>query len=392
MCAAQRPRWSSCEERCSSGNARGQLRGSCARAGCSSHITCASRPGPVTIERLYKRLSLNGTQPTKRRKAAIMRSWKAVLLFGLVLSAGLVRAAEEAAEPAEDAEDEQDYADEERAFLIVRKYIKEELAVQGRNLTVYIEAYNAGTRCVLHSEGFNGSLQAAGGPPGGPLQIQPTSPRSHYRERATSSRRAAAARRCPACPNSQLCPTHTTDHSPPLPTKQRRERRRDQGRRAAPGLCAAGGRPRRVLRQARRRLQGRALVRAGGQDRRGRRGVRARQGHLQGRRRRRRAGALCVLAAGRGAVGCVVWSGVVERIGWVRWPQQSSDRCRHRGGKRGEKQGGPLGAHSVAISSRLQRPARSALHPPHQRPTPTAPPAPSTPPSPPPPPTPTSRS
>jgi len=80
-----------------------------------------------------------------------MARWKAVLLFGLVLTAGLCRAAEEA-EAADEAEDEQDYADEERAFLIVRKYVKEELAVQGRNITVHVEAYNAGNRCV--SDGY----------------------------------------------------------------------------------------------------------------------------------------------------------------------------------------------------------------------------------------------
>lgn len=70
-----------------------------------------------------------------------MASWKAILLFGLVLSAGLARAAEDN-KAASEAED--DYADEERAHLLVRKWIKDEVAVQGRNLTVHLEVYNAG--------------------------------------------------------------------------------------------------------------------------------------------------------------------------------------------------------------------------------------------------------
>ncbi|GBF98887.1 hypothetical protein Rsub_11525 [Raphidocelis subcapitata] len=71
-----------------------------------------------------------------------MAQWKAILLFGLVLSAACLRPA--AAEEAEDADDE-DYAEAERAHLIVRKWFKEERAVQGRNLTVHLELYNAGS-------------------------------------------------------------------------------------------------------------------------------------------------------------------------------------------------------------------------------------------------------
>ena len=83
------------------------------------------------------------------------RSWKLVLLFGLVCSAAVLRVtaeeeaadveadAEDAAAPAGEAEDD-DYADAERAHLIVRKWFKEERAVQGRNLTVFLEVYNAG--------------------------------------------------------------------------------------------------------------------------------------------------------------------------------------------------------------------------------------------------------
>lgn len=79
-----------------------------------------------------------------------MRSWKALLIFGLVLSSAVLRiASEEAAEPAEEAteeaEDDEDYSEADRAHLIVRKYFKDELGVQGRNLTVYLEIYNAGS-------------------------------------------------------------------------------------------------------------------------------------------------------------------------------------------------------------------------------------------------------
>lgn len=70
-----------------------------------------------------------------------MASWKALFLFGLVLSAAVYRVASEDAE----AEDEEDYSEAEKAHLIVRKYFKEEMGVQGRNLTVHIDVYNAGT-------------------------------------------------------------------------------------------------------------------------------------------------------------------------------------------------------------------------------------------------------
>jgi hypothetical protein len=76
-----------------------------------------------------------------------MKAWKALLLFGLVLTAAAVRpaAADDEAEASTEAEDD-DYADAERAHLIVRKWFKEERAVQGRNLTVHLEVYNAGTQ------------------------------------------------------------------------------------------------------------------------------------------------------------------------------------------------------------------------------------------------------
>lgn len=68
-----------------------------------------------------------------------MASWKALFLFGLVLSVAVCRVA------SEDAEDDEDYSEAEKAHLIVRKYFKEDMGVQGRNLTVHIDVYNAGT-------------------------------------------------------------------------------------------------------------------------------------------------------------------------------------------------------------------------------------------------------
>lgn len=68
-------------------------------------------------------------------------NWRSLLLLGLVLTAAVVRADEAAAE----AEDEEDYQEAEKAHLIVRKYFKDDMGVQGRNLTVHIEVYNAGT-------------------------------------------------------------------------------------------------------------------------------------------------------------------------------------------------------------------------------------------------------
>lgn len=82
------------------------------------------------------------------------KNWKLLLIFGLLLSSAVYRvvADEEAAEgeaaaateEATDAEDDEDYAEADRAHLIVRKYFTDELGVQGRNLTVYLEVYNAG--------------------------------------------------------------------------------------------------------------------------------------------------------------------------------------------------------------------------------------------------------
>lgn len=82
------------------------------------------------------------------------RNWKLLLVFGLLLSTALYRVAADeeatdgeapaAAEETTDAEDDEDYQDADRAHLIVRKYFKDELGVQGRNLTVHLEIFNAG--------------------------------------------------------------------------------------------------------------------------------------------------------------------------------------------------------------------------------------------------------
>lgn len=77
-----------------------------------------------------------------------------MLIFGLLVSSAVYRVvadedasegeAPAASEDASDAEDDEDYSEADRAHLIVRKYFKDELGVQGRNLTVHLEVYNAG--------------------------------------------------------------------------------------------------------------------------------------------------------------------------------------------------------------------------------------------------------
>lgn len=49
-----------------------------------------------------------------------------------------------AARCADDAEDDE-YGDAERALLVVRKTVAEDLAVQGRNVTVHLDIFNAGS-------------------------------------------------------------------------------------------------------------------------------------------------------------------------------------------------------------------------------------------------------
>lgn len=48
-----------------------------------------------------------------------------------------------------DVVEDDEYADSERGFLIVRKFVKDEIVIQGRNVTVTVDIYNAGSRCVL---------------------------------------------------------------------------------------------------------------------------------------------------------------------------------------------------------------------------------------------------
>lgn len=76
-----------------------------------------------------------------------MATWKFLILFGLILSSGLYKVyAEDDAEDSTEVEDEDDdYADADRAHLVVRKTIDQDLGVQGRNLTFTIELHNAGT-------------------------------------------------------------------------------------------------------------------------------------------------------------------------------------------------------------------------------------------------------
>jgi hypothetical protein len=76
------------------------------------------------------------------------RTLKALLLLSLVACAALAAAAaEEEAEAGEVADD--DYQEAERGFLVVRKFFatgkEDEWGVQGRNLTVTVDVYNAGT-------------------------------------------------------------------------------------------------------------------------------------------------------------------------------------------------------------------------------------------------------
>lgn len=95
--------------------------------------------------------SVSGTANSVDKMA---QNWKLLLIFGLLLSTAVYRVvsdeeasdseASAASEDATDAEDDEDYSEADRAHLIVRKYFKDELGVQGRNLTVYIEVHNAG--------------------------------------------------------------------------------------------------------------------------------------------------------------------------------------------------------------------------------------------------------
>lgn len=79
------------------------------------------------------------------------RSWLHLALLALVAASAFQQVAwaeeDEGVEDTATPDDENDeYADVERAHLVVRKYIKEEYVVQGRNVTVYIDIYNGGVK------------------------------------------------------------------------------------------------------------------------------------------------------------------------------------------------------------------------------------------------------
>jgi len=61
----------------------------------------------------------------------------------MLLSSQIVRSEDEDADDADDDADE--YEDVTRALLILRKSLKEEVAVQGRNVTVLLDIFNAGS-------------------------------------------------------------------------------------------------------------------------------------------------------------------------------------------------------------------------------------------------------
>ncbi|PNH08416.1 hypothetical protein TSOC_005021 [Tetrabaena socialis] len=64
-------------------------------------------------------------------------------IFALVLSSALLLGPVRA-EDDDGASDDDEYADASRAHLVVRKWCKEELVVQGKNVTVDIDIFNAG--------------------------------------------------------------------------------------------------------------------------------------------------------------------------------------------------------------------------------------------------------
>jgi hypothetical protein len=70
-----------------------------------------------------------------------MKAWHCLLIGALLLAGNFhsIRA-EEAAEAVED----DDYAEPDRAQLVVRKAAKDELVIQGRNVTIELEVLNGG--------------------------------------------------------------------------------------------------------------------------------------------------------------------------------------------------------------------------------------------------------
>jgi uncharacterized repeat protein (TIGR01451 family) len=72
--------------------------------------------------------------------------WKVLALLALLCFAQVVRADDDGDDGAD--EDDEDF-DVDRAHLIVSKVFKERFGVQGRNLTVEIQVYNAGNSSAL---------------------------------------------------------------------------------------------------------------------------------------------------------------------------------------------------------------------------------------------------
>ncbi|KXZ46128.1 hypothetical protein GPECTOR_46g197 [Gonium pectorale] len=71
------------------------------------------------------------------------RRLQIVGLVGLLLASSLL-VAPIRAEDEDGVVDDDEYADVQRAHLVVRKFVKEELVVQGKNVTVEIDVYNSG--------------------------------------------------------------------------------------------------------------------------------------------------------------------------------------------------------------------------------------------------------
>lgn len=82
-----------------------------------------------------------------------MRAVVVIALLCLLGGAPLIKAAEDAAAESDKVViDDDEYADTEKAFLVVRKSIKEEVIVQGRNMTVRLHIYNGGISAAQNVE------------------------------------------------------------------------------------------------------------------------------------------------------------------------------------------------------------------------------------------------
>lgn len=75
----------------------------------------------------------------KMKSTMISRFGLALLLASALLINPIVRAEDEGV-------DDDEYADTARAMLIVRKFTKEDIVVQGKNVTVEVDIFNSGIR------------------------------------------------------------------------------------------------------------------------------------------------------------------------------------------------------------------------------------------------------